>query len=267
MFIEKRKISQQELARISITLNIVLIAIFIILLFAFWNIQVLKNFYYTDLATRNIRKQIELKAPRGLILDRHLKRISENKLNFDLFLTREFSRDLENSIKAASVFTGLEIEEIQKRIAKFKGFPGSYAIPIKKDLTIQRVIYIESRSDEYPEFEVKIEPTRAYPHKKMGSHILGYISELTADQLKQESEQGYKLGDVAGKSGVEKIYESFLRGENGVQHVVKDNLGKVREVLDVDEPIIGHSVVLTIDMELQAFIEQKFDDLGEKGTV
>ncbi len=263
MYIEKRKLSQHEIERISIVINIFLIALFIFLLFAFWNVQILKNQYYTDLATSNIRKEIEIKAPRGLILDRKRRRLSENKINFNLFLTREYSRNMNRTVKTAAKITGMGPDEIKKAIDKYKGYPKAYAIPIRKDLPLGKVIYIESRSDELPEFEINIEPARAYPYKEMASHILGYISELTAEELVEK--KGYKLGDLIGKSGIEKIYESSLRGTGGVRTVVKDNLGKVREVLDEENPTIGGSVILTIDLELQEYIEELFKE--HNGTV
>lgn len=263
MYIEKRKVSQHEIKRISTFINIFLVVIFIVLLFAFWNVQILKNQYYTDRATNNIRKEIEIKAPRGLILDRKRRRLSENKINFNLFVTREFSRNMNRTVKTAAEITGMEPDEIRKTIDKYSGYPKSYAIPVRKDLPLSKVIFIESRSDELPEFEINIEPARAYPYKEMASHILGYISELTSEELGEKKE--YKLGDLIGKSGIEKIYERSLRGTNGVRTVVKDNLGKVREVLDEENPVIGGSVILTIDLELQRYIEDLFSE--HKGAV
>lgn len=265
MYIEKRKVSQQEIKRLSLTANIIIIVLFIALFFSFWYIQVLQNQYFTDLANQNIRKEIEIKAPRGLILDRYHKRLSENKINFNLFLVREYAQDMKQTTTAAAALTGLSEEEFKKNIDKYKDFPLSFAIPIKRDLSLAKVIYIESRSDEFPEFEINIEPARAYPKKELASHILGYISELAPSELKKKTKEGYKLGDVIGKSGVEKEYESYLRGVNGVRTVVKDNMGKVQEILGEKAPTIGSSVVLTIDLELQEYIEDIFKE--HKGTV
>lgn len=258
MYTGKRKLSQHELQRIAIVMQAILIFIFVVLLFSFWNIQILKNNYYTTLATQNIQKQIEIKAPRGFILDRHHKRLAENKINFNLFLTREYITDMPRTLKTAAAVTESTEEDINKSIAKYRGYPNSYAIPIKKDLPLSKVIYIESRADQLPEFEISIEPARAYPYDEKASHILGYISELTAQELKKKESQGYKLGDMAGKNGIEKIYERYLRGVNGYRSVVKDNLGKIQDVVGEKKPTIGDSVVLTIDFQLQEFIEKEF---------
>ena len=265
MFIEKRKVSPQKIKRISIIANIIIILIFILLLFAFWHIQILRNHYYTTLATQNIEKEIEIKAPRGLIVDRNYKRLSENKIGFNLFLIREYVKNPGKTVQSASTFTGMDKKKINKTIEKYNGFPKFYAIPIKKNLSLEKVIFIESRSDEFPEFEINIEPARAYPYKMFASHILGYISEVTSGELEEKTKEGYKLGNIIGKSGIEKRYESYLRGESGVKTVVKDHLGKIQATLDEKNPTIGSSVVLTIDMELQKYIEELF--MEHKGTV
>ena len=265
MYIERRKLTKQEIKRISTIANILIILLFIVLLFGFWDIQVLKNQYYTQLATSNIRKGVKIKAPRGLILDRNHKRLSENKLSFNLFLIREYAWNINRSIETAARLTGIDKKKINKSIEKYKGYPKAFAIPIKRDLSLAKVIYIESRSDEFPEFEINIEPARAYPYKTLASHILGYISEITPGELEEKAKEGYYLGDVIGKSGIEKQFESSLRGRSGIRTVVKDNLGKIQEVLGEEKPVIGNSVVLTIDIELQKYIENIFAE--HRGTI
>ena len=265
MYIEKRKLTKDETRRISTIGRSFLVVLFLVLLAAFWNIQVLKTDYYTTLANRNISKDIEIKAPRGLIVDRNHVRLSENKLNFTLFLVRENMQDLEQSIASASAITGLKKEDLASKIEKYKHYPESFLIPLEKGLPRQKAIYIESRSDELPEFRIEIEPARAYPFQNTASHILGYISELTSGELEEKKEEGYKLGDVIGKSGIEKQYEAALRGTKGVRSVAKDNLGRIRELISEKKPLIGDTVVLTIDVELQKFIEELFKDYN--GTV
>jgi penicillin-binding protein 2 len=265
MYIEKRKLTEDDIRKISTIGRIILVVLFLVLLSVFWIIQVLKNDYYTTLANQNITKDIEIKAPRGFIVDRDYNRLSENKLRFTLFLVREDTQDLEKSIEVASSITGMKKKDITAKIEKYKNYPVSFMIPLEKGLTREEAIYIESRSDELPEFRIEIEPARAYPYKKIASHILGYISELTAEELDKKKKEGYKPGDIIGKSGIEKKYEWALRGTKGIRTVAKDNLGRVREVLEEKKPVIGKTVVLTINIELQEYVEKLFKDYN--GTV
>ena len=265
MYIEKQKLSKQEIRHIAFIANILIIFVFIILIFAFWNTQVLRREYYTIQATQNIIKDIEIKAPRGFILDRNHNRLAENKLNFTLFLVREFSKEMPRTLDVVASVIGKSKPDIQKRIDKYKNHPESFMIPIEKDISLDKVIYIESRADEFPEFKIQVEPARAYPYGEVASHILGYISELNTDDLGDKKKMGYSLGDIVGKSGVEKQYEKYLKGSKGKQTVARDNLGRIREVIRENQPIIGSNLVLTIDIELQKYIEEIFKE--HNGTV
>ncbi len=265
MYIEKRKLLEEDIRKISIAARIIMVVLFLVLLSAFWIIQVLKSDYYTTRANRNITKDIEIKAPRGFILDRYYNRLSENKLRFTLFLVRENTHNLEKSIEVVSSITGMKKKDLMAKIKKYENYPGSFMIPLEKGLSREQAIYIESRSDELPEFRIEIEPARAYPYKKIASHILGYISELTAEELEDKKNQGYKPGDIIGKSGIEKKYELALRGVKGIRTVTRDTLGHVREILEEKKPVIGKTVVLTINIELQGYVEELFKDYN--GTV
>ena len=143
MFIEKEKISRQEIKKLSVAINIMLIFIFILLLFVFWNIQVLKNSRYQSLANKNIYKDVELKAPRGLILDRNYKILSENKINFCLFLIRDNIEDIKKSVDFASYVTKIDKKEILRRVEKYKKSQ-FYMIPLTRNLSLDKVIFIES---------------------------------------------------------------------------------------------------------------------------
>ncbi|MCK5004785.1 MAG: penicillin-binding protein 2 [Candidatus Aminicenantes bacterium] len=268
MFIEQRQIGSNEERRITFTSNVILTLIFIFLFFSFWNLQVLKKDHYSLLSTQNILKEVEIKAPRGIILDRNGKILAENRLSFNLFIIRENVKDLERSAKAASELTGLSVDIIKERINNFRNYPGFYKILLKRDLDFKKVIFLESRSDIYPEFTIDQEPARRYPFGSSSSHILGHMAELSPNEFEIMKKEGYSLGDMSGVSGVEKTYEAELRGVNGSRTVIRDNLGQIQKTVDVEEPEIGESLVLTIDIELQKFIEELYKDYnGAAGVV
>lgn len=268
MYTEKRKISRSEESRIVIIINIILIAIFVFLFFSFWNLQILKSGHYKLLSSKNIIKGIEIKAPRGFIVDRNGAVLAENRLSFDLFIIREYISDRERSLKKAAELTGLDETIIKKRINKYKSFPGSYQIPLKRNLSFEKVIYIESRSEDFPEFRIEQEPARFYPFGKTAAHVIGYLSEISQNEFRELKEKGYRLGDMAGRNGIEKVYEKILKGKHGVKTVIKDNLGQIHEILDIEEPVIGNTISLTIDIGLQQYIEELYGDYnGAAGVI
>ena len=181
---------------------------------AFWNIQIINNEYFRRLAIQNITRSIDLTAPRGLIVDSSGVILSENKINFTLYLVRENVVDMEKTMRLASFFTAKKADAIRNIMARYKKYPQFYRIPIKNNLARGTVIFIESRQEEFPEFEIGIEPTRTYPLENCAANVLGYISEITEAELSSKDWQGYGLGDFIGRSGIEKQYELlFARGE------------------------------------------------------
>ena len=165
MYIEKRKVTRKEIKRISLKINIIIVIVFALIFFVFWNRQIIQNQYYSNLASRNIRKYLGVKAPRGFIRDRNGKSLAENKLNFGLFLIRENTDNINRSIDFASSLLNVERDVIARRVEKYKDYPEFFMIPIRKNVTLEKIIYVESRSEELPEFKIEIEPARTYPHK------------------------------------------------------------------------------------------------------
>ena len=123
MYIEKEKITPREIKNISLVFKLILVTIFIILFFMLWKIQIVEHEHYTTLAISNIYKTIDVKAPRGLIVDRNQKVLIENQINFSLFLIRENIQDQEKTIQFARIITGFSEDELKKRINKFKKYP------------------------------------------------------------------------------------------------------------------------------------------------
>ena len=265
MFINKNRITPEYTQRMYIFSAVFLVLIFLGIFFAYWRLQIVQYDRYRQLAIGNIMKTIELAAPRGLILDRNGAVLSENKINFTLFLIRESIRDLEETIRSVAAITGRSLPEVRKAIAKYNDYPGFYMIPLKNNLPLAQVVYIESRQDEFPELRIGIEPTRTYPSGTTASHVLGYISEISAAELKQGAIENYQIGSVVGISGIEKQYEGFLKGVKGQQTVIKDNQGRIQQMVREEKPVIGDSVMLTIDLTLQKFIEEQMG--AEKGAV
>jgi penicillin-binding protein 2 len=268
MYPSKRKLTSAYIKKAAAVSTVILVIIFIGIFAAFWNIQIVNNEYFRRLAIQNITRSIDLTAPRGLIVDSSGAILSENKINFTLYLVRENVSDMEKTLRLASFFSAKKVAVIRNIIAKYKKYPQFYRIPIKNNLAFGTVIFIESRQEEFPEFELGNEPTRTYPLENCAANVLGYISEITEAELSSKAGKGYALGDFVGRSGIEKQYEAYLQGAKGSQIVIKDNLEKIQKVESEIKPVIGATVVLTLDLELQKFIEGLFvDQNGAVGVV
>ncbi|MEI6614797.1 MAG: hypothetical protein WCL37_07855, partial [Chrysiogenales bacterium] len=239
MYPNKRKLSGEYIKKTAIVAIGILITIFLGIFAAFWHIQIVNNEYFRRLAIQNITRSIELTAPRGLLMDSSGVILAENKINFTLYLVRENVVDMEKTLCLASFFTVKKADTIRRIIARYKKYPQFYRIPIKNSLARGTVIFIESRQEEFPEFEIGIEPTRTYPLGNCAANVLGYISEISEAELSSKEWHGYGLGDFIGRSGIEKQYEPYLQGVKGSQIVIKDNLGKIQKVQSVINPVKG----------------------------
>ena len=217
------------------------------------------------MAIKNITRLVELPAPRGLVVDRHGTVLAENKLNFTLYLVRENVGNLEKTIQMASFFSGKSAEVIRQIIGKYKKYADFYRIPLKSNLPRSTVIFIQSRQDEFPEFEIGMEPSRTYPLAEHAAHVLGQISEIGDAELNAGWASAYDPGDLIGRSGIEKQYEPYLQGTKGSQTVIKNNVERIQQVSSEISPVIGATVVLTLDLQLQEFIENLL--AGENGVI
>lgn len=265
MYLSKKKLTPEDVKKAVAVSIAFLIVIFAGIFLAYWNIQILQNEKYSQLALKNITRLIELPAPRGLVVDRYGMVLAENKINFTLYLVRENVESLEKAIQMASFFSGKSAAAIRQIIDKYKKYANFYRIPIKSNLPRSTVIFIQSRQDEFPEFEIGMEPSRTYPLAEHAAHVLGQISEIGDAELNASSASTYDLGDLIGRSGIEKQYEPYLRGTKGSQTVFKNNVERIQQVSSEITPVIGDTVVLTLDLRLQEFIENLL--AGENGVI
>lgn len=265
MYPSKKNISGEVAKKVFSLSTLLLALVFLGIFFAYWNIQIVENEYYRQLAIKNMIKNIELSAPRGLITDRRGENLSGNRTNFTLFLIRENIRDQKKTLAMACFLSGKNPGQIQEIVNRYEKYPLFYMIPIKANLPFSTVAFLGSREDEFPEFQIGTQPLRSYPGGRQASHVLGYLSEISDGLLRQASFQNYRMGDTIGMSGIEKQYEESLKGMKGTRTFIKDNLEKIQQVIGEKKPAIGDTVVLTIDMKLQRFVEELL--AAERGTV
>ncbi len=110
---------------------------------------------------------------------------------------------------------------------------------------------IESNLLELPGVTVEPVAIRSYHYGETMGHVIGYIGEVTQDELTQEEWNDCRIGDIVGKSGIERTFDRFLRGTSGAEQVEVNAVGKVVRSLGRVEPRAGHNVVLTIDQDIQ----------------
>ncbi len=158
-------------------------------------------------------------------------------------------------------------EEYQRIVAGIRytmereGYSASYPFDIAKDVSVQTATIIKERSRDLTGIEITESSKRYYKDGTLLPHILGTVGPIWAEEYRQLKSQGYGLNDILGKSGLEKAYESYLKGEDGIIQIEKNLYGEITDMDVVKEPKPGNTVKLTIDSRLQEKANRALADL------
>ena len=229
-------------------------------------LQIVEGDKYSVKAENNRTKIMPKPPVRGNLFDRKGKILAATRLSHSAYLW-PVAQKKENWPEAKAmlaIILRLSEEKLQNILEK-EGYDSPTLVRIARNLTPQQITAIEENRNLLSEVEVDTDTVRYYPHNKIGSHVLGYTREINADELKERQKEGYRLGDVIGKMGVEAGFESKLRGEWGGILMERDGTGKVIRKLGIKQAKAGNDVTLTLDLELQKAAEKALGD--RKGAV
>ncbi len=243
----------------------VILAIFLVLAYRLWQLQVMRSDYYSLAAEKNRVRNVPVLAPRGKILDRYGRTIVDNYPSFSALLLRDSSRDLNADADLIAQGLHLDPNEVRARIRRFATMPQYQPIFLKEDITPDDLQFIESHRNELPELDTIMAHRRLYPRNGFMAHLIGYVGEVTEDMLNQPQFELYSPGDVVGISGVERQYNNLLMGTNGSRQAVVDSHGREVGRLGETEAIPGKPLKLTIDIDLQIAAEEAL--AGKNGAV
>lgn len=244
----------------------ILIEILIIfLLLNFWKIQILDHKKYWEKSEANRMREIVLPSQRGLIKDREDTILADNKASFRVSIIRENCKDYDKSYRKISRLLKIEENVLKERIKRYESLPIFKPIVIKENLSLEEVALIEARKLELPELILQAEPKRFYPFGNLAAHALGYIQELSQEEIINGLYAERRLGDLVGKTGAEKVYEGILVGTDGKALEIVDSLGRNKGEIARHEPKKGQNLILTLDFDLQKKAEEILE--GREGAV
>ena len=225
-----------------------------------WRLQVLGAENYRLQAEQNrIRKEPVL-APRGKLFDRENRLIVDNYPSVSCFLVREQNQNVDADLPLIAKGLNLDLEQLRATLRRFRASPGYQPIPIKLDITADEDAFIEAHKNELPELETIHEERRLYPRDGFAAHLVGYVGEVSEEDLNNPRYAYYEPGDVVGKAGVEETYDQLLRGQDGSRDVIVDSHGREVGYLGIQHAIPGQDLKLTIDNDLQRVAEVALGD-------
>jgi len=261
--------------RFKITFILVIISIFI-LLGRIWYLQIIKGKHYFKFSQSNSFKLVEIPATRGRIMDEKGEVFADSRPSYQALLNKQYVSDMDFSVKALSKLMGVPRSTIDRALEKAKGQPRFLPVVVGTQLNHNQLARLEVNKVFFPGLETAAVPMRFYPLQDATFHLLGYLSEVSKEELKQLkwSHPGiYKPRDWIGKAGIELFMDSFLKGVDGGEQVAVDAFGRrTDEILFIrnlqhKRPLPGNDVVLTINMELQNKAKELFERKEYAGSV
>ncbi|MGD9906450.1 MAG: penicillin-binding protein 2 [Vicinamibacterales bacterium] len=246
-------------------LRVAAATVFVLLLGGFWYFQIFQHAKFREMAENNHQRTLPLRAPRGVIYDRHGEVLVENRASFNISIMREHSRDLDRTIRLLADVVGRDEQELRDIVERHRREPAYRPIVMVQDASLAQVAAVTARrlDFELPDVVVQQVPTRRYPAESLGAHLLGYVGEASEQQV---GEAGVASGTIMGQSGLERTYNAVLMGEDGARRVVVNSVGREIRTLDEEPPVEGRRVQVTLDAAMQRAAEDAFRHYGYWGS-
>ena len=235
------------------------------LLARYFHLQVVEHEKYRTESDRNRIHARPVPPRRGLIFDRHGVVLADNRPIFNLVLTRERVRDMDQTLALIDQTIGLDdadVERFRKRLPRQLPFE---AVPLRFNLGEEEIARLAVNRHLLPGVEVEAELVRHYPHRELLAHAVGYVGRINESELASLDATDYAGTNLIGKNGIEKFHEDALHGGVGYENVETNARGRVLRVLERIDPGAGQDLVLELDLEVQRVAQQALG--AERGAV
>jgi penicillin-binding protein 2 len=263
--VKSRRSSQQRhnspgLDRLTVriaVLGVLVVAAFVTLFSRLWFLQILATDQYQALAKENRVRTVYSEPPRGRILDRNGKPLVVNKVSIAVTMDRATlqRRSLRRHVfRRLARLLDIKLRDLHHNAASLGTSPYK-PVPVAYDVSERDATIIQENRENYPGVGVASLPLRAYPAGALAAQDLGYVGEISPEDLKLPQFKGghhrYAPGDIVGKLGVERVYDRYLRGTPGIQRVVVNSLGEPTGTRPVQQERPGPDLVLSLDEKIQ----------------
>lgn len=234
------------------------VLVFVLLLLRLWYLQVIS---YEDLFDRSVRNRTRMlitEAPRGPIYDRHGVLLVDNRPAFQISVMRQDIVQRDELFSRLSSLLDVSAEQLEMRWQEGRRLPAYRPVPLIIDVERELVERVQENSIDLPGVLIEVRPLRDYPDPDAVAHVVGYLGEITEQELKNASFGEYRGGDLIGKVALERSYEDSLRGDKGQQLIEVDVQGRLLRMLQAQNSEPGKKVYLTVDLELQKAAVEAF---------
>jgi penicillin-binding protein 2 len=243
------------------------LAVWLLLLTRLFYLQVLQGDVYKVSAERNSVRTQRVDAPRGVITDRNGEVLVGSRPSFDVLLVPHETDDVPTTLSRIAGLTGRDLETVKASYGDPRGRMRFQPQRVAHDLDRDALANVEGRLWALGGVITQVTPVRGYRFGASGSHLLGWLGEIGAGELREKEFQSYRRGDIIGRGGIEKLLDADLRGRPGGRNLLVDAHGRELQLLSSVAPEPGRNVVLTIDHRLQLAAEQALERDQKSGAV
>ena len=223
-----------------------------------WFLQVLAAEEYRERAEGNYVRITPIQAPRGRIIDRNGEPLVDNVTTTQITVDKDKVEDSEALLSRLSTLLDVPVHALRERYEDPDYLPYQ-PVPVWENGPEKVIYYLEEHQDAYPAVGYEITAARRHVQGNLGPHVLGYLGQISPDELEDPSFSDYLPGQLVGRGGVEQAYEGELRGEDGRKKEIVDAGGDVQESLGTKEPVAGDDLVLAIDADIQQLAQETLD--------
>ena len=215
---------------------------------------------------KNRFKLKKIESPRGKIYDRDGRLVVTNGAGYRLVYLKERDNDPE-IVREISEVTGYDEDYIKKRIRNGEIFPYTRENVLIESLDEETAHKLMEKIVDYPYLQVQTYSKRRYLYDSVASHSIGYVKKISEKEYEKLKDEGYSPRDIVGKDGIERAYDKQLQGEDGYEYIEVNAFNKVqRRVAEEKDPVPGKDLYMTLDMELQEYMEEQFKEDGRVGA-
>jgi penicillin-binding protein 2 len=243
-----------------VLLSLAAAGVFLLLALRLWYLQVIAADLCLALSEKNRIRYVPIAAPRGPVYDRDGELLVDNRPSFDVSVLPSEVEDKEPLLTRLALYLGVESTELARRWDKGRRYSRYRPVPLAADVGRDVMEVIQENGVTLPGVLTEARPVRSYPYGESAAHLFGYLGEITDRELQDKAFSGYRLGEYVGKGGLEKALESYLHGSEGQRRVEVDVKGRELRLLNIQEPVPGARVFLTLQRDLQLAAEKAFAD-------
>ncbi|GFP41720.1 penicillin-binding protein 2 [Candidatus Hakubella thermalkaliphila] len=237
-------------------LGLIALLLLAVVLLRLWFLQVMVGQVYALRAEENRYRSVPVQAQRGLILDRKGKILVGNRPAVAVTAMPSLVLGNQATVSELSDILNMSAEDIQRKL-NYLDQSSEERVILKEGIDEKTKVYLSERRNELPGVSLEVVPVRDYPGGDLAAHILGYAGKVSEEDLKRIADpQSYHPTDEIGKSGLERVYENYLRGSSGQKIMEIDSHGRPVRVIRITESVPGSNIYLSIDLDIQKKAEE-----------